>query len=98
MTVPLPEDRPYDFTIRGPAGFEQRFSGVLDCRTQGAATGDTTQTLGEPVPATAVTPTPNANLAETGSSGTTPLIGGAAIGLVVIGGAVLVFLRKKNEG
>ncbi|MES4879236.1 Cys-Gln thioester bond-forming surface protein [Streptomyces sp. NPDC000349] len=98
VTVPLPEDRPYDFTIRGPAGFEQRFSGVLDCRTQGAATGDTTQTLGEPVPATAVTPTPNANLAETGSSGTTPLIGGAAIGLVVIGGAVLVFLRKKNEG
>ncbi|MFG2542049.1 Cys-Gln thioester bond-forming surface protein [Streptomyces sp. NPDC048594] len=98
VTVPLPEDRPYDFTIRGPAGFEQRFSGVLDCRTQGAETGDATQTLGEPVPATAVTPTPNPNLAETGSSGATPLIGGAAIGLVVIGGAVLVFLRKKSEG
>lgn len=98
VTVPLPEDLPYDFTIRGPAGFEQRFSGVLDCRTQGATTGDATQTLGEPAPATAVTPTPNPNLAETGSSGATPLIGGAAIGLVVIGGAVLVFLRKKNEG
>ncbi|MFJ5278355.1 Cys-Gln thioester bond-forming surface protein [Streptomyces parvulus] len=97
VTVPLPEDRPYDFTVRGPAGFEQRFTGVLDCRTQGAAAGDTTQTLGEPAPATVVTPTRNPNLAETGSSGATPLIGGAAIGLVVIGGAVLVFLRKKSE-
>ncbi|MFJ5037528.1 Cys-Gln thioester bond-forming surface protein [Streptomyces parvulus] len=98
VTVPLPEDRPYDFTVRGPAGFEQRFTGVLDCRTQGAAAaGDTAQTLGEPAPATVVTPTRNPNLAETGSSGATPLIGGAAIGLVVIGGAVLVFLRRKSE-
>ncbi|NED04335.1 DUF756 domain-containing protein, partial [Streptomyces sp. SID6648] len=29
VPVPLPEDRPYDFTVRGPAGFEQRFTGVL---------------------------------------------------------------------
>ncbi|MER7057678.1 TQXA domain-containing protein [Streptomyces sp. NPDC000351] len=96
VTVPLPEDRPYDFTIRGPAGFEQRFTGVLDCRTQSAALADT-RPLGEPAPTKVVTPTPNPNLAETGSSGATPLIGGAAIGLVVIGGAVLIFLRRKNE-
>lgn len=97
VAVPLPEDRAYDFTIRGPAGFEQRFTGVLDCRTQSTAVDDTTpQTLSEPAPATVVTPTENPNLAETGSSGMTPLIGGAAIGLVVIGGAVLLFLRKKE--
>ncbi|MGC9376337.1 TQXA domain-containing protein [Streptomyces sp. MH13] len=97
VTVPLPEDRAYDFTIRGPAGFEQRFKGVLDCRTQSAALSDTTRPLGEPAPATVITPAPNPNLAETGSSGATPLIGGTAIGLVVIGGAVLLFVRRKSE-
>ncbi|MFC8855253.1 Cys-Gln thioester bond-forming surface protein [Streptomyces sp. NPDC057144] len=97
VPVPLPEDRPYDFTIRGPAGFEQRFAGVLDCRTQSAALADTTHPLSEPAPATVVTPSPNPNLAETGSSDTTPLIGGAAIGLVVLGGAVLLLVRRRNE-
>ncbi|WP_437054796.1 Cys-Gln thioester bond-forming surface protein [Streptomyces sp. enrichment culture] len=98
VTVPLPEDRAYDFTIRGPAGFEQRFTGVLDCRTKTAALADATHTLTEPAPSTPVTtPTPeDTNLADTGSSGATPLIGGAAIGLVVVGGAVLLFLRKKQ--
>ncbi|MCV2462333.1 LPXTG cell wall anchor domain-containing protein, partial [Streptomyces sp. ICN988] len=48
-------------------------------------------------PATVVTPSPNPNLAETGSSDTTPLIGGAAIGLVVLGGAVLLLVRRRNE-
>ncbi|MDA5144019.1 Cys-Gln thioester bond-forming surface protein [Streptomyces sp. AD681] len=99
VPVPLPEDRAYDFTIRGPAGFEQRFTGVLDCRTQSATLADTTHTLGEPAPTAVVTPSPapNPNLAETGSSNATPLIGGAAIGLVVIGGAVLLFIRRRNE-
>ncbi|WP_395570753.1 TQXA domain-containing protein [Streptomyces sp. BK79] len=97
VRVPLPEDRAYDFTIRGPAGFEQRFAGVLDCRTQSAALADTTHTLGEPAPTPVVTPTPNPNLAATGSSGTTPLIGGTAIGLVAIGGTVLLLLRRRNE-
>ncbi|MFJ8807941.1 Cys-Gln thioester bond-forming surface protein [Streptomyces sp. NPDC102490] len=99
VPVPLPEDRAYDFTIRGPAGFEQRFSGVLDCRTQSATLADTTHTLSEPAPATVVTPSPDANpnLAETGSSDATPLIGGAAIGLVLIGGAVLLLVRRRNE-
>ncbi|KOT96363.1 LPXTG-motif cell wall anchor domain protein, partial [Streptomyces sp. NRRL F-4711] len=48
-------------------------------------------------PAPVVTPSPNPNLAETGSSDATPLIGGAAIGLVVIGGAVLLLVRRRNE-
>ncbi|MDT0612808.1 TQXA domain-containing protein [Streptomyces lancefieldiae] len=97
VTVPLPEDQAYDFTVRSPAGFEQRFTGVLDCRTRSAAAGDTTRTLAEPAPTTVVTPSASPNLAETGSSGTTPLIGGAAIGLVVIGGAVLLLLRRKGD-
>ncbi len=97
VPVPLPEDRPYDFTVRGPAGFEQRFTGVLDCRTRSAALADTTRPLSEPAPAPVVTPSPNPNLAETGSSDATPLIGGAAIGLVVIGGAVLLLVRRRNE-
>ncbi|MFC8330057.1 MULTISPECIES: Cys-Gln thioester bond-forming surface protein [Streptomyces] len=99
VTVPLPEDRSYDFTIRGPAGFEQRFTGVLDCRTKADTLADATHTLTEPAPTASVaSPAPeDTNLADTGSSGATPLIGGAAIGLVVIGGAVLLFLRRRNE-
>ncbi|MEV5318072.1 Cys-Gln thioester bond-forming surface protein [Streptomyces sp. NPDC052687] len=99
VTVPLQEDQAYDFTITGPAGLEHRFTGVLDCRTQAAESEDasvSTQTLTDPTPATAGAPTEDVNLAATGSSGTTPLIGGVAIGLVVIGGAALVLVRKRK--
>ncbi|ANB06458.1 peptidase [Streptomyces ambofaciens] len=96
VTVPLPEDRAYDFTIRGPAGFEQRFNGVLDCRTQSAALADATHTLGQPAPTTVITPTPNPNLAETGSSELTPLIGGLALVLLIAGGATLTAIRRKD--
>lgn len=96
VTVPLQEDQAYDFTIQGPDGYEKRFTGVLDCETQGSAAGDATQTLGEPSPATEGGTATEANLAETGSSGITPLIGGAAIALVLIGGATLVVLRGRN--
>jgi TQXA domain-containing protein len=101
VTIPLQEDQAYDFTIEGPNGQAKRFRGVLDCRTQTAAGagGDSVQTLSEPSPATvgggealdAAT-----DLAETGSSGATPVIGGIAIGLVVIGGAVMILLRRRN--
>ncbi|MER5976158.1 thioester domain-containing protein [Streptomyces sp. NPDC001857] len=96
VTIPLQEDQAYDFTIRGV-----RFTGVLDCRTRSAETrtGLTTQTLSQPSPATvgggSITAT---NLAETGGSNATPYIAGTAIGLVVIGGAALVLVgRKENE-
>lgn len=101
MTIPLQEDQAYDFTIEGPNGLAKQFRGVLDCRTETAAgaDGESVQTLSEPSPATvgggeaADTAT---DLAETGSSGATPVIGGLAIGLVVIGGAVMILLRKRN--
>ena len=98
LTVPLQEDQAYDFTITGPNGFSRRFTGVLDCKTLGALTAKSAQTLGEPTPATiggSTTPS-DTDLAATGGSAITPVIAGLAIGLVVIGGAVLVFLRRKE--
>ncbi|MFF7351624.1 Cys-Gln thioester bond-forming surface protein [Streptomyces filipinensis] len=99
VTVPLQEDQAYDFTITGPHGFSHRFTGVLDCRTQGAITTRTTRTRNEPSPATVSggTTAPGPDLATTGGSAITPLIAGVAIGFVVIGGAVLVVLRKREQ-
>ncbi|WP_343243147.1 Cys-Gln thioester bond-forming surface protein [Streptomyces sp. SID12501] len=98
VTIPLQEDQPYDFTILGPNGFEQRFAGVLDCETQGSASGDAVQTLSEPSPALAGgTPAAGVNLAETGSSSATPMIAGIAIVLLVIGGGVVLLVGKKES-
>ncbi|MEU6549913.1 Cys-Gln thioester bond-forming surface protein [Streptomyces sp. NPDC046915] len=97
VTVPLQEDQAYDFTITGPNGFQQRFTGVLDCHTQPAATGNAVQTLSEPSPASVGGTTTDTNLAATGGSAITPLIAGVAIGLVVIGGGVLVVLRRRES-
>jgi TQXA domain-containing protein/LPXTG-motif cell wall-anchored protein len=101
VTVPLQEDQAYDFTIKGPHGAGSRFEGILDCATETAEStdvgGESVQTLSEPSPVTVGGTTDVTNLAETGGSDTTPLIAGVAIGLVVIGGAVLLFLgRRKN--
>ncbi|WP_406352326.1 Cys-Gln thioester bond-forming surface protein [Streptomyces sp. NBC_00658] len=97
VTVTLQEDQAYDFTAIGANGFEKRFTGMLDCETQGSTSDVTTQTAGEPSPATSVkTFSDGTDLAETGSSGATPIIGGVAIALVVIGGAALVFVNKKK--
>ncbi|MEU3250196.1 TQXA domain-containing protein [Streptomyces sp. NPDC006997] len=95
VTVPLREDQPYDLTITSPTGFEKRFTGVLDCKTQGMDTGITTQTGTEPTP-TVSAPSDDLNLAATGSSNATPLIAGTAIGLVLIGGASLILVRRRN--
>jgi hypothetical protein len=96
VSVPLQEDQAYDFTITGPNGFSRHFTGVLDCRTQGTVTTKSTQTVGLPTPVTSATPG-GTDLAATGGSAITPLIAGVAIGFVVIGGAVLVVLRKREQ-
>ncbi|WP_353051346.1 Cys-Gln thioester bond-forming surface protein [Streptomyces sp. Caat 7-52] len=99
VAVPLQEDQAYDFTITGPHGFSHRFTGVLDCKTQGAITAQTAQLRNEPSPATVGGGTVDTtDLAATGGSAITPMIAGVAIGLVVIGGAVLVVLRRKETG
>ncbi|GAA2537312.1 TQXA domain-containing protein [Streptomyces levis] len=95
ITVPLQEDQAYDFTVHGPGGLTRRFTGMLDCQTQGAEPDTGTRTLTEPSPA-ALGSTTDTNLAETGGSGLTPLIGGIAIGLVLIGGATLIVLRRRE--
>ncbi|MER5430561.1 TQXA domain-containing protein [Streptomyces sp. NPDC002588] len=99
VTIPLQEDQAYDFTITGPQGTETRFAGVLDCQTQAAeASGLTTQTFSDPSPATVGgTTATDTNLAETGGSSATPYIAGTAIGLVVIGGAALILLGRKEH-
>ncbi|WP_308114506.1 TQXA domain-containing protein [Streptomyces sp. ISL-12] len=96
VTVPLREDQPYDFTITVPGGLEHRFTGVLDCQNQTTTAGDSTQTLTEPSPATTDVATPDVNLADTGGSEVTPLIGGMALALVAIGGVTLFVIRRKN--
>lgn len=101
VTIPLQEDQAYDFTIEGPNGFSQRFTGVLDCMTQAAelaesADNTTTQTLTEPSPATVGGTADATNLAATGSSNATPVIAGVAIGLVLLGGASLVIVRHRR--
>ncbi|WP_171060119.1 Cys-Gln thioester bond-forming surface protein [Streptomyces montanus] len=99
VTIPLQEDQAYDFTIKGPNGYEERFKGVLDCRTQSSAGGESTQTLSEPSPASAggtSTATGGVDLAETGSSSATPVIAGIAIALLAIGGAAVFLVRKQK--
>ncbi|MFI5796018.1 TQXA domain-containing protein [Streptomyces sp. NPDC051677] len=101
VTIPLQEDQAYDFTINGLQGVEYRFNGVLDCRTQADETaGLTTQTLSEPSPATVggTSTTDDTDLAATGGTSATPLIAGTAIGLVVIGGAALILVGRKENG
>ncbi|WP_234311887.1 Cys-Gln thioester bond-forming surface protein [Streptomyces griseus] len=97
VTIRLQEDQPYDFTIEAPGAASQRFTGVLDCKTQTTVTGTTIQTLSDPSPATVGGTAPDPNLAATGSSDATPLIAGTAIGLVLIGGTALVLLRRKQD-
>jgi TQXA domain-containing protein len=98
VTVPLQEDQAYDFTITGPHGFSHRITGVLDCKIQGAITTQSAQLRNAPSPASVGgTTAPGTDLATTGGSAITPLIAGVAIGFVVIGGAVLVVLRKREQ-
>ncbi|MGP2437415.1 Cys-Gln thioester bond-forming surface protein [Streptomyces sp. JW3] len=100
VSVPLQEDQPYDFTVSGTGGFEQRFTGVLDCQNQTTTAGDSTQTLTEPSPTTTAdvtTPDTDVNLADTGGSEVTPLIGALALTLVATGGVTLFAIRRRDR-
>ncbi|WP_240119722.1 MULTISPECIES: Cys-Gln thioester bond-forming surface protein [unclassified Streptomyces] len=96
VTIPLLEDQAYDFTISGPGGLAKRFTGVLDCKTQGGGSDITTQTLSEPSPAVVGGGAPHTDLAATGGSGATPLIVGTALAMVVLGGGSLLLTRRKT--
>ncbi|MFF2506108.1 Cys-Gln thioester bond-forming surface protein [Streptomyces sp. NPDC058067] len=100
VTIPLQEDQAYDFTIKGPNGFAQRFKGVLDCRTEGGTVtmGGVAQPSPLPSPASVGgTGSAGTDLADTGSSNATPVIAGIAIALVVIGGGAVFLARKKKS-
>ncbi|WP_307840087.1 Cys-Gln thioester bond-forming surface protein [Streptomyces sp. G44] len=97
VTIPLQEDQAYDFTITGPNGVQKRLTGVLDCRTEGDAPGVTAQSAAEPLPAAAGGTSGGGDLAETGSSGNTPLMVGIAVGFVLLGGAAVFLLRPKKN-
>ncbi|WP_079038497.1 Cys-Gln thioester bond-forming surface protein [Streptomyces sp. NBRC 110028] len=108
VSVPVNEDRSYEFRVQGPNGFGKTFSGVLDCKITGSDS-DLPSTKAGPASAggtgggeivsgdtTAVDATEGGDLAETGSSSSTPLIAGIAIALVVAGGGAILFVRKKK--
>ncbi|MFF3610438.1 TQXA domain-containing protein [Streptomyces sp. NPDC002580] len=98
ISIPLLEDQAYDFTIAGPGGVEKRFKGVLDCETQGSANDISAQTLKEPSPASVGGVSGGGtDLAETGGSGVTPVIAGVAIALVLIGGAAVVLVSRRQS-
>ncbi|MFF0743015.1 TQXA domain-containing protein [Streptomyces sp. NPDC004111] len=102
VTIPLQEDQAYDLTVSGPGGLRKNFTGVLDCETAGTvAIGTANAPANRPTPATAGKPTPIAtaddqNLAATGGSAATPMIGYLALGMLVAGGGVVFLLRKKK--
>lgn len=96
VTAPVPEDRAYDFTITGPGGFTKNFKGVLDCKTTGSTGPVTDVPAPQPSAASAGSTAIDENLAATGASGATPIIAGVAIGLVIVGGAAVLFVRKKK--
>ncbi|MGV9884274.1 Cys-Gln thioester bond-forming surface protein [Streptomyces sp. NPDC003006] len=97
VTIPLQEDQPYDFTIKGPNGVDKRFKGVLDCRTEASTIGTKAQPVSEPSPASAGGTSGGTDLAETGSSSNTPLIAGIAVAFVLLGGAAVFLLRTKKD-
>ncbi|MFI6350186.1 Cys-Gln thioester bond-forming surface protein [Streptomyces sp. NPDC050560] len=102
ITVPVKEDQAYDFTIKGPGGFEKHFKGVLDCKTEtGSAGGGSATPSSQPSPASvggssSSSSSTGGDLAQTGSSSSTPLIAGIAIALVLVGGGAVFFLRKRR--
>lgn len=101
VTVPAEEDQQYKITVTGPEGFEKTFTGVLDCETAGTG-GDegTTPQTGSDAPGDGGADLAGeggaTDLAATGSSSNTPLIIGVALGLVVVGGAAMMFVRKRR--
>jgi TQXA domain-containing protein/LPXTG-motif cell wall-anchored protein len=110
VTVPVNEDQSYKFSVQGPNGFEKNFSGVLDCKTAGSGSGsDTPSSQSGPASAggtggdkvvtgdTTAVDESGGDLAETGSSSSTPVIVGIAIALVVAGGGAIFFVRRKKS-
>ncbi|GFH34042.1 Cys-Gln thioester bond-forming surface protein [Streptomyces pacificus] len=96
VTVPVPEDQAYDFTVSGQDGFSKHFKGVLDCKTTGSAGPLPDQPAPQPSAFSAGSTGIDDNLAATGASPATPVIVGTAIALVVVGGAAVLFVHTRK--
>ncbi|MFE5325850.1 Cys-Gln thioester bond-forming surface protein [Embleya sp. NPDC056575] len=96
QVVKVQEDQAYKITIVGPDGkTAKEFTGTLDCETAGTTGGGTTggTTGGTPAPVNPKGP----DLAETGSDGSnTPAILGGAGALVLAGGGLVFFMRRRK--
>lgn len=101
-TVPVREDQAYRIPLTGPRGLRESFRGVLDCATRSSVPATDEDTAGASGLRTATVGGGGAeaaaeggDLAETGT-GSTPVIAGTAVGLVVIGAMAVLAVRRKN--
>ncbi|WP_180290596.1 Cys-Gln thioester bond-forming surface protein [Streptomyces sp. TLI_171] len=91
VTLPVAEDTAYKFTVTGPGGFSQTFSGVLNCKTD---SNTLPPTSASPVPS----PSPTGpELASTGGGMGTGVTAGLAGALLVAGGAAVYGLRRRGR-
>jgi TQXA domain-containing protein len=101
--VPVREDQAYRIPFTDPHGPDKTFTGVLDCATRSAdpITPAGADAAGAPELRTATVGGGGArseaggDLAETGA-GSTPLIAGVAVGLVVAGAVTVLAVRRKS--
>ncbi|GGQ99414.1 Cys-Gln thioester bond-forming surface protein [Kitasatospora griseola] len=89
VVLPVAEDTAYNFTVTGPGGFSQTFSGVLNCKTD-------SNTLPPVTPTPSPTPT-GPELASTGGGMGTGVTAAIAGVLVVAGGAAVYGLRRRGR-
>ncbi|MEU3496228.1 Cys-Gln thioester bond-forming surface protein [Kitasatospora cineracea] len=95
VTLPVEEDTAYKFTVTGPGGFSQTFSGVLNCKTDSNTLPPASPSA---TPSTAPSPSPTGpELASTGGgmgSGLTAALAGV---LLVAGGAAVYGMRRRGR-
>ncbi|MBH5334890.1 Cys-Gln thioester bond-forming surface protein [Streptomyces pactum] len=100
ITVPVKEDQPYKLTITGPDGFEETFTGALDCETaRGAQRGEGLTTQLTPASYGGTIGGGSAGgggLAATGGGDTTPVLTGMAVVLIAVGGGAILTVRRRR--
>lgn len=85
---PEPTPTPTDTPSQTPSPSESSTPPASDAPSSSAPAGE------EPAPSTSE---PSSDLAETGSSNSTPIIAGIAAAVVLIGGALLMLARKRRS-
>ena len=105
VLVKVAEGAAYDITVTGPNGFSKEFKGALECQptTPGTPTASPSSTASAPatVPTSSgsASPTPGGgSLASTGGGSDAPLLGGVGAALIIVGGgAVFLFRRRRSN-